>query len=56
MITGIVHGKLDPKHPDNAGIVDIGNAPVGADGLVSYTTDVVILRPKSAATARRVLF
>ena len=56
VITGIVHGKLDPSHPDNAGIVDLGNAPRDADGFVDYTTDVVILRPKSAANARRVLF
>jgi hypothetical protein len=56
VITGIVHGKLNPTHPDNAGIVDLANAPVGTDGYVSYTTDVVILRPKSASTARRVLF
>ena len=56
VITGIVHGKLDPKHADNAGIVDLGGAPVDTDGMVSYTTDVVILRPKSATNARRVLF
>ncbi len=56
VITGIVHGKLNPTHPDNAGIVDLAGAPVGADGYVSYSTDVVILRPKSAANARRVLF
>jgi len=56
VITGIVHGKLNPSHPDNAGIVDLANAPVDANGYVSYTTDVVILRPKSAANARRVLF
>ena len=56
VISGIVHGKLDPKHPDNAGIVDLSNAPVDAAGMVEYTTDVVILRPKSASTARRVLF
>ncbi|GAA4340433.1 alpha/beta hydrolase domain-containing protein [Pigmentiphaga soli] len=56
LITGIVHGKLAPAHPDNAGIVDLENAPTGEDGLVSYSTDVVILRPKSAATARRALF
>ncbi len=56
VITGVVHGKLDPAAADNAGIVDLGNAPVGSDGMVSYTTDVVILRPKTAATARRVLF
>ncbi|MBK4735616.1 alpha/beta hydrolase domain-containing protein [Noviherbaspirillum pedocola] len=56
VITGIVHGKLLPSDADNAGIVDLANAPTDADGYVNYTTDVVILRPKSAANARRVLF
>ncbi len=56
VISGIVHGRLSPTHADNAGIVDIENAPRDADGYVDYTTDVVILRPKSAATARRVMF
>jgi hypothetical protein len=56
VITAIAHGRLNPAHPDNAGIVDIDKAPVGADGMVGYTTDVVLLRPKSPAHARRVLF
>ncbi len=56
VITAVVKGKLNPKHPNNAVIVDILNAPVGSDGLVAYSTDVVILRPKSASTARRVMF
>lgn len=56
VITGIVHGKLNPAHADNAGIVDLSNAPVGTDGYVNYTTDVVILRPQSAGNARRILF
>ena len=56
VITGIVHGRLLPSHADNAGIVDIASAPTDAGGYVDYTTDVVILRPKTAATARRVLF
>lgn len=56
VITGVVHGKLDPAHPDNAGIVDLDKAPRAADGHVHYTTDVVILRPKAAADGRRVLF
>lgn len=56
VITAIAHGKVDPKHADNAGIVDLDKAPVDTDGMVSYTTDVVILRPKAAANARRVLF
>jgi hypothetical protein len=56
VITAVVHGELDPNNPLNAGIVNIKNAPVGSDGYVAYTTDVVILRPQSAAAAKRVLF
>ena len=56
VIVAIAHGKLDPRHPANAGIVDLKLAPRDGDGLVDYSEDVVILRPKSAATARRVLF
>ena len=47
VITGVVHGRLLPAHPDNAGIVDIANVPKDADGYIDYTTDVVILRPKT---------
>ena len=56
IIGGVVHGRLLPSHADNAGIVDLVNVPKDADGYVDYTTDVVILRPKTASTARRVLF
>src|SRR5437868_5872464 len=40
----------------NADIVDLDLAPRDENGLVSYSTDVVILRPKSAANAKRVLY
>ncbi len=43
VITGIVHGELDPHSPANAAIVNLKNAPVGPDGYVAYSTDVVIL-------------
>jgi hypothetical protein len=56
VISGIVHGKLHPRHPANAGIVDLDRAPIDANGFVAYSTDFVILRPKNAATAKRVLF
>ena len=56
VIAGIVHGKLDPANAANAGIVDITLAPRDARGLVDYSEDFVILRPKSAANAKRVLF
>lgn len=56
LITGIVHGTLNPDHPDNTGIVDLDLAPKDEDGMVPYSTDVVILRPEDPATARRILF
>lgn len=56
VITAIVHGRLDPAHPDNAAIVDLPLAPRDADGWVRYATDATLLRPKHAKDARRVLF
>ena len=56
VVTGIVHGKLDPSSPANAGIVDLALAPRDAQGMVDYSEDFVILRPKNAANANRVLF
>ena len=56
VITGIVHGELDPADPANAAIADLKLAPVGPGGMVAYSTDVVILRPVRAADATRVLF
>jgi hypothetical protein len=56
VISGIVHGKINPSHPANSGIVDLNHAPVGTDGFVAYSTDFVILRPKNAANAKRILF
>src|SRR5919199_3399060 len=54
-IAAVAHGRLDPKDPANAGIVDLDRAP-RTNGLVEYQTDVGILRPKDPALARRVLF
>ena len=56
VVSGIVHGKVAVSAPENAGIVDLANAPVDADGYVSYTTDVVLLRPKNPLNGKRVLF
>ncbi|MEZ5727984.1 MAG: alpha/beta hydrolase domain-containing protein [Burkholderiaceae bacterium] len=55
-IVAVVTGRLDPTHPANAGIVDLARAPRDADGMVEYRTDAMILRPKDASKARRVLF
>ena len=56
VVTAIVHGKLDPRHPANARIVDVALAPTDSEGMVAYSTDAVILRPKNASTANHVLF
>jgi hypothetical protein len=56
VIVAIAHNKLDPNHPANAGIVDVKLAPRDANGMVDYSEDVLILRPTSAASAKRVLF
>ena len=56
VIYGIVHGKLDPKNPANAGIVDLALAPKDSQGMVDYSEDFVILRPKFSGHAKRVLW
>jgi hypothetical protein len=45
-IKGVARGMLDPSAAANAGIVDLDKAPRNAQGLVEYTTDFDILRPK----------
>jgi hypothetical protein len=40
-----VHVAVDPNHPGNEGITDLGLAPRDADGLVHCTADLSILRP-----------
>ncbi len=55
IVTAVAHGALDPRAAANAGVADLSLAPRAADGLVDYSTDVVILRPVHAADARRLL-
>jgi len=52
---GKAHGVLDPAAPGNRIIQDIELAPRNEAGLVEYTTDIEILRPKNAAKANGVL-
>ena len=54
-ITGIAHMRIDPRAPQNRGIVDLALAPRAADGKVDYAIDFVIQRPVVAAKARRVM-
>lgn len=53
-ITAVAHMRVNPRHPANAGIVDIDKAAM-RDGWVRYKTDVIVTRPVAVATASRVL-
>src|ERR1700712_3667392 len=44
-IYGKASGELDPSDPKNAVIVDIGRAPLNANGKVAYSFDFYILKP-----------
>ena len=54
-VIGKVRGELDPADPRNAGIADIALAPRNAKGMVLYTTDFFMLRPKDAAKGSHTL-
>ena len=54
-IEGRAHFTLDPNNPRNAIIVDLKLAPRNARGLVEFSADIGILRPKSAARANGVV-
>ena len=45
-ITGKVYFAVDPKLPNNQIIRDIGLAPVDSKGLVEFSSDLYVLRPK----------
>ncbi len=45
-VIGKAHFAVDPKLPANRIICDIDLAPRNADGLVEFTSDVYILRPR----------
>ncbi len=54
-ISGIAHMRIDPRAPQNRGIVDLARAPRAGDGMVEYDVDFVIQRPVDPAKARRVM-
>src|SRR5262245_14715411 len=47
---------IDPRAPDLPAVTDLDKAPVGADGLVHFTTDLSILRPADPSRGNRGLF
>ena len=54
-LTGTISGEVDPKDPKNAVIQDLALAPVNANGMVEYSADFVMLKPKDMAKANGVL-
>ncbi|HYZ23591.1 MAG TPA: alpha/beta hydrolase domain-containing protein, partial [Rhodopila sp.] len=56
-LTGRVLFAVDPVAPAQADVVDLDKAPQGADGLVRFAADFMILQPVGAERGnRRVLF
>ncbi|MDH5855798.1 alpha/beta hydrolase domain-containing protein [Lampropedia aestuarii] len=54
-LSGTLSGELDPKDAKNAVIQDLALAPVNARGMVEYSTDFVMLKPKDMSKASGVL-
>lgn len=54
-VTGTLHGEVDPADPKNAVIQDLQLAPVNTRGMVEYSTDFVMLKPKDLSKASGVL-
>ncbi|MBT2302762.1 hypothetical protein J7E70_20130 [Variovorax paradoxus] len=54
-LTGTISGEVDPKAPKNAVIQDLDLAPVNARGMVEYSADFVMLKPKDMSKASGVL-
>ena len=48
-IVGRAHYAVDPRHPGNRDITDIGYAPVDKDGQIRFSGDVMILKPVEMA-------
>jgi hypothetical protein len=48
-LTGKVYFAVDPKLPANRIITDIDLAPKNAQGLVEFSSDLYVLRPKDAS-------
>lgn len=54
-VTGTIAGEVDPADPKNAIIQDLALAPVNANGMVEYSADFVMLKPKDMSKASGVL-
>src|SRR6478609_7903297 len=56
-VIGVARGEVDPSAAGNHGIALIDKAPRNARGMVEYTTDFFVLRPKDPAKGNgRILY
>ena len=54
-LTGTLAGEVDPKDPHNAIIQDLALAPVNSRGMVEYSAEFVLIKPKDMSKANGVL-
>ena len=54
-IDAVAHYAVDPAHPANAGIVDLGRAERAPDGRVRFSGDATFIVPVDSARANRAL-
>ncbi|MBI3279620.1 MAG: hypothetical protein HYZ57_07250, partial [Acidobacteria bacterium] len=50
-IVARVHFRIDPKNPANRIITDIDSAPLNEEGLVEFSADLYVLKPRDPAKA-----
>ncbi len=55
-IMGRMYGEVDPRAPENAGIVNLDKAPKNVTGRVEYSTDFYMLKPMDVAQGNHKLF
>jgi hypothetical protein len=55
-VWGRAHFAIDPAHPRNQVIADLGLAPRNAAGKVEFSADVFILKPKDPGRGNGVVF
>ncbi len=55
-LKGRAHYVVDAAAAANAGVCDVDKAPVNADGLVEFSSDIFIYRPVDAAKANKRVF
>ena len=54
-LTGSIAGEVDPKDRHNAIVQDLSLAPVNSRGMVEYSAEFVLIKPKDMSKANGVL-